>query len=648
MFCHQHGRLSEAERYYQLVLRTDVRHFPSVHALGLIRLQQTRHADAVSLFQQAIEISSNSAEAHHHLAVALTGLGRLQEAVRSFEKALAINPNLAEAHDSLGHALQMLGRAEAAISHHEKALAIKPSYATARNNLGNALQKVGRFEEAIKQYEKALVLRPIYPEAHNNFGLVLAKVGRNEDAIAHYQKALASSPNYVHAHINLGNLFTELARNDEAIDHFRKALVLDPANIKALEQFSRELLARGQPGEVISHFERAIAIRPDLPDLHNSFGRALQVIGRLDEAVHAFETAVALAPREAAGYYNLAGAVRLGVDDPRLAAMELLERDIDSLEVDDQIYLRFGLGKVLANLGDHERSSQHLLEGNRLKRQRITYDEAKTLAQFDRIHATFTPALIRERQDVGDPSHTPVFVIGMPRSGTTLIEQILASHPKVFGAGERRDFGMLVGGLRGADGSEFPECVGRLRADEIRALGKTYLYTICALAPAAERIVDKLVYNFAHVGLIHLVLPNARIIHARRDPRDIALSCFSLLFTEGHEFTYDLGELGRYIRAYETLMQHWQELLPQGAILEVQYEELVDRLEDKARKIITFCGLDWDDACLAFHKTRRPVRTASLNQVRQPIYTSSVGRWRRYERLLQPLLTALTDGSAKC
>jgi hypothetical protein len=330
--------------------------------------------------------------------------------------------------------------------------------------------------------------------------------------------------------------------------------------------------------------------------------------------------------------------------------MEKLAWDIDSLDVDDQIRLRFGLGKTYANLGDHERSFRHVLEGNRLKRQEFTYDEAKTLEHFDRIRRTFTAELIRERRNVGDPSQTPVFVVGMPRSGTTLIEQILASHPKVFGAGELRLFGTLMGTLRGADGSEFPECVARLTTDQIRVLGTTYNRGIRALAPDAERVVDKMPFNFYSVGLIHLALPNARIIHARRDPRDIALSCFSLLFNEGHEFTYDLAEIGHFIRAYEMLMQHWQGLLPQGAILEVKYEELVDRLEVEAGRIIAYCGLDWDDACLSFHKTRRPVRTASVNQVRQPIYRSSVGRWRRYEELLQPLLAALTDrsGSLEC
>jgi hypothetical protein len=284
-----------------------------------------------------------------------------------------------------------------------------------------------------------------------------------------------------------------------------------------------------------------------------------------------------------------------------------------------------------------------VLEGSRLKRQQITYDETKTLALFDRIRATFTGEVLRDKRNAGDHSHTPVFVVGMPRSGTTLIEQILASHPKVFGAGEIRDFGRLMATLHAADGSEFPEFVGRLTTDQIRALGATYIQAIRPLAPSAERIVDKMPSNFHNVGLIYLALPNARIIHARRDPRDIALSAFQSCFIDGHEFTYDLAELGRYIRAYEMLMQHWQRVLPQHAILEVQYEKLVDRLDDEARRIIDFCRLDWDDACLSFHKTQRPVHTASVNQVRQPIYRSSVGRWRHYEPFLQPLLDALTD-----
>jgi hypothetical protein len=256
----------------------------------------------------------------------------------------------------------------------------------------------------------------------------------------------------------------------------------------------------------------------------------------------------------------------------------------------------------------------------------------------------FTTDLLRQMQGIGNPSCLPVFIMGMPRSGTTLIEQILSSHRNVFGAGELKDFGNLVFAIRGADGAQYPECMRSLSREQLAELGISYLEALRRQAPAAERIVDKMPYNFNFVGLIHLLFPNARIIHIRRDPRDIALSCFSLIFGEGHEFTYDLGALGRYIRAYEILMEHWRRVLPAEAMLEVQYEDIVEHLEEQARRIVRYCGLEWDDACLAFHKTERVVGTASVNQVRQPIYRSSIGRWRFYQSQMQPLLKALEGG----
>ena len=249
--------------------------------------------------------------------------------------------------------------------------------------------------------------------------------------------------------------------------------------------------------------------------------------------------------------------------------------------------------------------------------------------------------MLRGKAGLGNPSAAPIFIVGMPRSGTTLIEQILASHPKVFGAGELREMANLAGRIGGADAAAFPEAVQALSGEELRRIGEQYVQAVTRLAPGAERITDKMPGNFSLAGLIHLALPNARIIHACRDPRDTAFSCFSLLFSGTLEFTYDLAELGRYYRAYLKLMAHWREVLPQGIMLEVQYEDVVRDLESQARRIIAHCGLEWDDACLSFYKTERSVRTASATQVRQPIYQSSIGRWRLHEEELQPLLREL-------
>ena len=325
--------------------------------------------------------------------------------------------------------------------------------------------------------------------------------------------------------------------------------------------------------------------------------------------------------------------------------MQQLAGKMASYDTDNQIGLHFALGKAFADVGDHQQSFQHLLKGNALKRQEfVEHDEARLLARFARIEAVFSAKLLDDRKSLGNPSSVPVFIIGMPRSGTSLVEQILASHPDVFGAGERYELGDLAQAIAGPEGAEYPEAVAGLPGEALHALGTSYLDAIQPLAPAAKRITDKMPGNFFHAGLIHLALPNARIIHTCRDPRDTAMSCFSTLFAMGHPHTYDLAELGRYIRAYETLMAHWRRVLPQSAMIEVQYETLVDNLETEAKRIVDYCGLEWDEACLSFHKTKRPVRTASVIQVRQPIYNSSIGRWQPYEKELQPFLRALSGG----
>jgi tetratricopeptide (TPR) repeat protein len=386
-----------------------------------------------------------------------------------------------------------------------------------------------------------------------------------------------------------------------------------------------------------------LAIDPDHVGARNNLGFALRAIGRVDEAIGLFRQTIVAAPKSAAGlYYNLASSKRIAASDPDFAAMKRLAKDVGALKVDDQIGLYFALGKAYADVGEHARAFKELAKGNALKcRQFAGYDPEKALLRFERIRAAFSADLLRQKAGAGNPSPVPVFIIGMPRSGTSLVEQILASHPKVFGAGERYELGDLADAIEGKNGAEFPEAVAGISGEEFNALGTNYVTAMRALAPDAERIIDKMPSNFFNAGLAHLALPNVRIIHTRRDPRDTAVSCFSILFALGHAYSYDLRELGRYIAAYQRLMEHWRQVLPNGVMLEVQYEQLVGGLKTEAKRIVEFCGLDWDEACLSFYKTERPVRTASVIQVRQPIYPSSVGRWRAYENELQPFLSAL-------
>jgi hypothetical protein len=251
--------------------------------------------------------------------------------------------------------------------------------------------------------------------------------------------------------------------------------------------------------------------------------------------------------------------------------------------------------------------------------------------------------MLRRKCGLGDPSSLPIFIVGMPRSGMALVEQILASIPNVFGGGETDELRKLALGVEGADNSEFPECFASIPDEIWSTLGEASVEAARRAAPNAQRITDKSAANFLLAGLISLMLPNARIIHVRRDARDLAVSCFSTLFARGHEYSYDLAELGRYIRAYRELMDHWRAVLPEGIMIDVRYEDLVSNFEQDARRIVSHCGLEWDDACLDFHKTERLVRSETPVQVRQPIYRTAIGRWQRYADHLQPLLHELQD-----
>jgi tetratricopeptide (TPR) repeat protein len=626
--------------YYQAALAIEADHFEAHQRRANALLALDRPQEAIAHYQAMLSRDPDHCGAHNNIGIAYQATGQLPSAIAHFQRALAIKPDLAEAHGSLGNALRALNRLHEAMLEYQHALAIRPDYADLHNNLAGVLQTLGRIPEAITHYQQALKLKPDYAEAQFNLGNAFDALGRSAEAIASYEAALALRPDLSAAHNNLANVLRKLARTNEAITHYRCALDVKPDYAEAHRNLGNALLALDRNEEAIAHYEQSLITAPAQAEVYHNIGAAHHVLGRFEDAYRAYELAFALAPRRAAILLNLADLKPFtAASDPRLLALEALADPGAVLDADDEIAMHFALGKAFADLDQPERAFRHLLTGNALKRRRVIYDEADMLRTFARIRAVFGRALCAEPG--GDPSEGPIFVVGMPRSGTTLIEQILASHSNVFGAGEREDFHALVSTLAGPEGGNFPEAVVRLAPDERRHLGARYLEAIRAAAPKVARIVDKMPMNFLYLGLIHLALPGARIIHVHRDPVDTCCSCFSLLFTGNLAFTYELGELGRYYRAYEALMAHWRSVLPKGVMLELAYEDVVDDLEGQTRAILAHCGLEWEPACLTFHRTQRTVRTASVAQVRRPIYRSSVGRSRRYRPLIGPLLEAL-------
>jgi tetratricopeptide (TPR) repeat protein len=426
---------------------------------------------------------------------------------------------------------------------------------------------------------------------------------------------------------------------------YREVLQVRPDWAPALHQLGILAFKSGDFTTATKLIRRAISAAGANARYHNDLGVVYRVVGQIDAATIEFEKAIALDQREAEYYLNLSHGRTFAAGDPHLTAMEWLVGAITSLPVFSQTQLHFALAKAYDDLGRYDDGFRHLVQGNTLKRSQVVYDETEVLGWFDRIRATFDRALIDARAGAGYPSPLPVFVVGMPRSGTTLVEQILASHPSVHGAGELPDLGSLIERLPpGANGATgYPESVRSLSANEIRELGRAYTLGLRRRAHGAARILDKALSLFLCLGLIHLALPEARIVHVRRNPLDTCLSCYSTLFEVGQNFSYDLAELGRYYRGYAGLMAHWREVLPADHFLEISYEALIADFETEARRLVAFCGLPWDLRCLAFHQTRRPVYTASAVQVRRPIYQSSHDRWQNHRDHLGPLIAALGD-----
>jgi tetratricopeptide (TPR) repeat protein len=379
---------------------------------------------------------------------------------------------------------------------------------------------------------------------------------------------------------------------------------------------------------------------------HQNLGALLKSLGDMDAARSAYLRAVDIEPDMTGAWRALAEMRKYAsADDADIAYMTQVHQRQD-LDRSQQANICFALGKAYDDLEDYDTAFAYYAEGNAAQRQQVKPNMDRQVGELRRFRRSIDASVIARWRGAGDPDPTPIFILGMPRSGTTLTEQILASHPKVEGGGELYDLARTfsgVGKIAGLEGA-FPDWLAEIDETGLKRLGRAYVDAIREGRENATFITDKMPANFRFVGLIRMILPNAKIIHTRRHPGDTCLSCYTKLFTEGQEFTYNLSDLGRYYRAYDELMAHWRAVLPPGDILEVGYERLVSDMEAQTRRLLDFCGLEWDDACLRFHENKRSVATASVMQVRRPVYTSSVQRWQRYRRHLDPLFQAMGQG----
>jgi tetratricopeptide (TPR) repeat protein len=524
-----------------------------------------------------------------------------------------------------------------------------PQDFNALHMLGVVRARQQRFKEAENLIARAL-LYGRSAQALSNHGNVLSELGRHEEAVRQLTQAALIDPHSPQNHFNLGSAFLKAENLPAAAKAFGKAISLKPDFIDALQNCAEVLRELGRPNEALALLKRAVALSSDSAELQIALGSILQEIGNIEESRMAMAAALRSDPSAISAYYHLARAGKVGAQDSLLTQMEKHHRAYELLPAKSRAMLDFALAKAYDDVGRYDEAFARLTEANRLVRDVVSYDEAGERRRFERLRNVFTAELLAGAENNGCSSETPIFIVGFPRSGTTLTEQIIASHPAVHGAGEKSIMtGVVSSNLvrfdRG-DGTAltFPESVPSLPPERFRLAGEQYVNELREGARDALRITDKLPANFMFIGFIKMILPRARIIHVKRNAMDTCLSCYFQRFRkESIPFTYELGQLGRHYRMYLDLMAHWQRVLPEGSFAEVQYEELVGALESEARRIIDFCGLSWDDRCLSFHQTERSVRTASVAQVRQPIYRSSVARWRRYEKFLAPLSEAIGE-----
>ena len=603
--------------------------------LGVVNVGLGSLERAEACFTKAVRIKPDYVEAHNNLGNTLVRLGKPEQAAASYGQALKIRPDFAEAHNNLGNALCDLGKFEKAVSNFAKAVQIKSDYAEAHFNLGNALGHLGKTGEAVSSFTNALRIRPDYAEAHRSLGNVLQDLGEHEGAVASLMNALRIRPDYAEAHFNLGDALANLGKLEAAVASYRRGLEIEPNHAQAHNSLGIVLRDLRKPEAAIGCYDKALEINPDYAEAHNNRANALRNLGELAEAVAGYERALEINPDYVGAHRNLSTAKKYHDGDPQIQQMLQLAEG-RKLSDGERTHLGFALAKALGDIGHYDQAFSYLSEANRLRKAQLNYDISSARQEFTEILSTFSRDLRPLNVAAESASATgqqPAFVLGMPRSGTTLVEQILASHSQVHGAGELNFLDMSV------IATEWSSM--QLGPDQLQSIRRSYFSGLKQIGASEPFVTDKHLLNFRWIGFICAAIPEARIVHVRRDARATCWSNFKHYFaSDAIGFAYDLRDIAEYYNLYVELMEFWEEKLP-GRIYHLNYETLTEHQEIETRKLLEYVGLDWEDQCLEFHKTTRAVQTASATQVRQKMYQGSSDEWRRYEKHLEPMLELL-------
>ena len=640
------GARAEAESLCRESVRNDPGDVNFRALLGTILAERNEWQEAEECLRHVIRVAPGHARAHEDLGTVLLNQGQHAAALPLLEKAVSLLPNNAGALTKLGGALSALGRAKDAQSVLAKATALSP--VQAKFEQATRLFAEGKFRAAEQLAQEMIQDNPM----DVNAALLLARIAINarcyEDAEQLLVKITEIAPKFVAAWHDLGSVLKELNRFEEAVQALEHAVALDPNNSVTHYFLGAALAMAAKPESAIASYQQSVVLDPELTGAYIGLGHVLKTMGDQAGGVAAYRRAIELRPNFGETYYSLANLKTFQFSDDEIADM-IQRLENAALPVDCQVHFAFTLGKAFEDKKAFDESFQYYALANKKHRESIAYDPVQTEVAHQKMKETFTRGFFDQHseQRAGCQQGDPIFIVGLPRSGSTLLEQILASHSLVDGTSELPDISMIAQSITDKrSGRSFPLSMPDLTPEELTAYGEQYLAQTQRHRGQAPLFTDKMPNNFAYVGFIKTILPNAKIIDARRHPMDSCIGCFKQHFAKGQTFTYDLFELGEFYLEYEHVMAHWDDVLP-GQVLHVQYETVVADLETQVRRILDFCGLEFEDNCVNFHETKRAVRTASSEQVRQPIYQGSVATWKRFgphldalRQVLSPVLPA--------
>jgi len=614
----------------------------TLHTRAQALFQENRLKEALSIYQNLYTRMPADIQAWH-MAGAIAGmLGEYATAKTCCEKVISLDPGAHGPYLNLGNILLAMGRHEDALARFRQALELKPDDPQTLTNLSNLYSTMGRLDEAIVQLNTAIRASPSCAEAYNNLGVVQRKKGDLAAAESSLRKALELRPGYIDALCNLGAVLNDRLEPDAAEACYREALRHEPASRLALRNYGNLHQTRGHYDEAEECYLRALS--SDGTDIETASSLASLYERRGN---HAAALAL-LEPLIASGHYNVISATTYAAicrrHDCHAGAIRLLEGLLASpVTLKEKANIHFALGELHDDRHEYGQAFGHFRAGNDIDADGKPADDHEESLRT--VSAYFSKQRLRRLPRAANTSELPVFIVGMPRSGTTLVEQILASHPDVEAGGERGDISAMIDSLKRHTGEagRYPDLLGAISQEQIDALASDYLKMIGGLAGGRTRFTDKTPFHGIQLGFINMLLPGSRVIVCKRNPADTCLSIYFHRFNDAHKYAASLAQLGAFYRHYAKLLEHWTRVLD-IKLLEVHYEELVGDSERGIREIVDFCGLEWQPSCLSFYKNKRAVDTPSYNQVRQPIYSSSINRWKNYEQYLQPLLRSLQAG----